>query len=505
MPPTARSVMPIRRRSRSSACPTAIRSCSGRATSSIDPSEFAAVVEACTRGAVDHYDARLRRVDGSEVPVTLSARPLEYDDANCVVIGALDLTEKQAAAGRDRAPARDHLSSREARRARLAARRRGARAQQPAVDRRRPGDAPRGSRHRPADRDPRRADQDAPPSAARGSSRPSSRWRASGRRQRGAVDINLSVEAALELLGYGLRSAGVEVHAEPRPESPDHLGRSGPDQPGADQPRRQRPAGDGRMVWTAAADGRHPLRCRDDQVVARPSPTAAPACRRRSGRGSSSRSSPPSRSASAPASGFRSATASSTSHGGTIEVRDAPGGGAEFIVRLPIGAEEQTASAPRKELSEAAHGGRVLIIDDEPEVAEALADILVSEKYRIDVAATGPEAHGAAGRRRLRGDPQRHPHAGHGRDGTLPPAQRLDAGHGQAPGLRHRGRAQSRGHSSSSTTRAVRTSKSRSSRSRCERWWRPSPASAAVRRGGEAVCPSPCRPIETIETKDPRP
>jgi CheY-like chemotaxis protein len=34
----------------------------------------------------------------------------------------------------------------------------------------------------------------------------------------------------------------------------------------------------------------------------------------------------------------------------------------------------------------------VLIVDDEPEVAQTLADILASDNYRIDIAGTGQEA-----------------------------------------------------------------------------------------------------------------
>ena len=193
--------------------------------------------------------------------MTLSARPLEYDDAHCVVVGALDLTEKQAAQveierQREIIYHREKLGALGSLLAGVAHElnnplsivvAQATLLEEAATD---PRTATRGARIKAA---AERCARIVKTFLAMARQRPPSR---------GAVDINLSVEAALELLGYGLRSAGVEVDAQPRPEPPDHLGRSGPDQPGADQPRRQRPAGDGRMVRTAAADRHHPLRCR---------------------------------------------------------------------------------------------------------------------------------------------------------------------------------------------------------------------------------------------------
>src|SRR5262249_11920392 len=45
----------------------------------------------------DHLEARLRRADGNEFPAALSAGAVDYDGMACVVVGILDLTEKQTA------------------------------------------------------------------------------------------------------------------------------------------------------------------------------------------------------------------------------------------------------------------------------------------------------------------------------------------------------------------------------------------------------------------------
>ena len=65
-----------------------------------------------------------------------------------------------------------------------------------------------------------------------------------------------------------------------------------------------------------------------------------------------------------------------TAHGGTIAVDDAPGGGAVFEIRLPATATVEVAAGPGPVSGATAAGGRVLVVDDEPAVAESLADIL---------------------------------------------------------------------------------------------------------------------------------
>lgn len=79
-------------------------------------------------------------------------------------------------------------------------------------------------------------------------------------------------------------------------------------------------------------------------------------------------------------------------HGGEIEVEDAVGGGAVFAVRLP-----SAGAAPALQRhgiqDEVVNGGaRVLVIDDEPDVAAVVADILKEDGHAARVAHTGKGA-----------------------------------------------------------------------------------------------------------------
>jgi PAS domain S-box-containing protein len=356
----------------------------------VDPTEFEAVVKASVRGTLDHFDARLRRLDGSEVPVSISARPLVYDDANCVVVGALDLTEKQAAQveierQREIIYHREKLGALGSLLAGVAHElnnplsivvAQATLLEEAATD---PQTATRGVRIKAA---AERCARIVKTFLAMARQRPPSR---------GAVDVNQSVTAALELLGYGLRSAGVEVNTSLAANlptiwaDPDQISQVLTNLVVNAQQAMVEWSGSRRLTITTRFDTGH------GQVilsVADSGPGVPAVIRSRIfepffttkpvGIGTGI--------------GLSVSHSVVTSHGGTIEVRDAFGGGAEFVVRLPVGAEEQRAAAPVDDRPATLSGGRVLIIDDEPEVAEALADILASANYRIDVAGTGPEA-----------------------------------------------------------------------------------------------------------------
>ena len=207
-----------------------------------EPHEFSALVEVGDRDRTDGQESRIRRFDGSEVPVALSARALDYDGQPSLVLGLLDLTDKQAAEieierQREMIYQSEKLGALGALLAGVAHElnnplsvvvAQATLLQELAPDAK---TATRGEKIRLA---AERCARIVKTFLAMARQKPPSR---------SAVDLNQVVAAAIELLGYSLRTAGIEVRADLDRTLPADLGRSGPDQPGADQPDRQRPAG----------------------------------------------------------------------------------------------------------------------------------------------------------------------------------------------------------------------------------------------------------------------
>lgn len=80
-----------------------------------------------------------------------------------------------------------------------------------------------------------------------------------------------------------------------------------------------------------------------------------------------------------------------TAHGGTITVGDAPGGGARFVIRLA----SATGAAAAPEPAAAPGPGarlRVLVVDDEPDITEVLAEVLARDGHDVATAADGEAA-----------------------------------------------------------------------------------------------------------------
>lgn len=78
-------------------------------------------------------------------------------------------------------------------------------------------------------------------------------------------------------------------------------------------------------------------------------------------------------------------------HGGSITLATARGGGAQFTLRIPVGETVETAgdaSPPHQEPA----GRRILVIDDESDVADVLAAMLRQQGDRVETALSGGDA-----------------------------------------------------------------------------------------------------------------
>ncbi len=79
-------------------------------------------------------------------------------------------------------------------------------------------------------------------------------------------------------------------------------------------------------------------------------------------------------------------------HGGRITVESASGAGASFIVSFPAATGMRQTRPAAVPVPPAATGSSVLVVEDEPALASAVADALTDAGYRVDRAGDGEEA-----------------------------------------------------------------------------------------------------------------
>ena len=79
-------------------------------------------------------------------------------------------------------------------------------------------------------------------------------------------------------------------------------------------------------------------------------------------------------------------------HGGTLTVDCPAGGGAVFRITLPVGAVGPAGAEAGPEGAPSAQRCRILVVDDEAEIREALNQILTAARHRVVTASSGREA-----------------------------------------------------------------------------------------------------------------
>ncbi|MGH7277551.1 MAG: hybrid sensor histidine kinase/response regulator [Candidatus Rokuibacteriota bacterium] len=81
-------------------------------------------------------------------------------------------------------------------------------------------------------------------------------------------------------------------------------------------------------------------------------------------------------------------------HGGTIRLESSPGEGATFSIHLPVGTPRPSLAldATPADTATPASGSAILVIDDEPEVASVLVDLLELDGYRAESVNNGADA-----------------------------------------------------------------------------------------------------------------
>lgn len=338
-------------------------------------------------GFVESYELALRKTDGSTVDVSISARPLSYQGEQAILASIFDLTERKKTDA-ELARHREALHQSE----KLSAL----------------GSLLAGVSHelnnplsvvvgRAIMLEEEFRDSDLARSigkiraAAERCARIVKTFLAMARRQelaRVPIQIREVIESSLGLIGYGLRASGVEVSLEVEPDLPELM--ADPDQLTQvftnlfvnAQQALTKTTPPRRLVISARCDNRtNALRIRvsdngpgiPKEVLPRifePFFTTKPV-----GEGTGL--------------GLSVSQGIVEAHGGTISVEIPAGGGTTFEIVLPIQTTVENLDTEADTITDTAGARRILLVDDIPEVAQMLADILDDAGHYVEIAENG--------------------------------------------------------------------------------------------------------------------
>ena len=348
-----------------------------------DPFELENIAPKDGERSTDDYVTSLLRPDGTEIHVSMSARALDYDGTPSLVIGIVDLTEQEAAQAeierqREMLHQGEKLGALGSLLAGIAHELNNPLSivvgqatifEDLSSD---PDSAARGTKIRIA---AERCARIVKTFLSMARQRPEAR---------ASVDLNDAIKGALDLLGYGLRTSAIDIRCNLAKDLPplwadsDQISQIVTNLILNAQQAMTEWDGERRLTITTAADKRPGMVLLS---VADTGPGVSAGIRSRIfepffttkpvGEGTGI--------------GLSVCHGMVTSHGGTIEVDDAPGGGARFLVRLPTGPALLVAQDNDEKPRVLIGRRRALVVDDEPGVAETLREMLEKLGFSVDI------------------------------------------------------------------------------------------------------------------------
>ena len=341
-------------------------------------------------GSIDATETRLRGARKVEFPAGISVRPLTYDGVACIAVGIVDLTERERAEAQI-ARQREALHQSEKLTA-LGSLLAGVAHElnnplsvviaQASLLRETAIDAAIAARAAKIGAAAERCGRIVKTFLAMARQRPATH---------GETDINRLIEEALEIASYGIRTAGVKVECEFPADlpalwaDPDQLSQvllnlvvnaqqAMADHPGSRLLRLTTRFLPGeRAIRIEVSDSGAGIPAEIRQRIFEPFFTTKPV-----GAGTGV--------------GLAVCHSIVAAHGGSIALLDAPGGGARFVVTLPLGSRivrsAETPPPAEIDLTDL----RILVVDDETEIGESIREMLQRDGHRVDVVEGGRAA-----------------------------------------------------------------------------------------------------------------